>query len=145
MCAQWKVWRELNKRNQTPVLNQSKLWEIFTMHQINWGLMITANSFPVAYINPNVNQERGGRREMALGYVITPSGEGDWQGREKPWKPEESGRFNTCCPKIPARAAFGNLRDKKSSGWEDLTQREKFLTCQLCAWQQREEENLNLS
>lgn len=28
--------------------------------------MITENSFPVTYINPNVNQERDERREMAM-------------------------------------------------------------------------------
>lgn len=51
--------------------------------------MITENSFPVTYINPNVNQERdgGGKWQCmrtALGYVTTPSSEGDRQGTEKP-------------------------------------------------------------
>lgn len=36
------------------------------MHQVNCNLITTVNSFAMAYINPNVNQERYGRREVAV-------------------------------------------------------------------------------
>lgn len=51
---------EKKKKKQTLVLKPP------TMHQVSCNLINTVNSFAMAYINPNVNQERYGRREVAM-------------------------------------------------------------------------------
>jgi len=90
------------------------------MHEVNCDLITTVNSFAMAYVKPNVNQERYGRREMQCvrtktNYIITHTGEDDRRGTVKTLKEqgEQQSMLNACYPNISDGAGFGSLRDKK--------------------------------